>query len=240
VVRVRSNEIKRDQKGIKGVFQVMSTKEKAASDNPSVNEAGSQHAQAKTRLASHPDAKPETLDKLSHTSDVDLTQRVAENVNTSPATLDKLANHDSSKVRIGVADNLSTPADVIEVLAHDENPDVRYRVAENPDTPVAILENLAADSNPYVVARAEETLERVQSISERADDLMLKEHYAEAEELYRKLVTGLEEYLGPQHPEVGKALHKLAAVLVPQKREDEAKELELRANAINNAKGEIS
>jgi hypothetical protein len=217
----------------------MSTEAKPASQNNAAD-SGNQHAQAKTRLASHPDAKPETLEKLSTKGDVDLTQRVAENANTPAATLDKLANHDSSKVRIGVADNLSTPAEIIEVLANDENPDVRYRVAENPDTPVSILENLAADDNPYVVARAQETLEKVQSISERADDLMLKEHYAEAEALYRKLVIGLEEYLGAQHPEVGKALHKLAAVLVPQKREDEAKELEVRANAINSAKGEIS
>jgi hypothetical protein len=203
-------------------------------------QATNQHAQAKQRLASHPDAKPEVLEKLSDKGGEDLTQRVAENANTAPAILDKLAQHESPKVRIGVADNSCTPSEAMEALAKDENPDVRFRVAENPETAITILEMLAADENPYVVARAQETLEKVQSVSERADDLMLKEHYAEAEALYRKLVSGLEEYLGAQHPEVGRALHKLAAVLVPQKREDEANAIAVRANAINCAKGEIS
>jgi hypothetical protein len=199
-----------------------------------------QHALAKQRLASHPEAKPDVLEKLGDRASDEVSERVAENANTPITTLDKLAAHDSAEVRIAVADNQCTPVATIEALAADENPDVRYRVAENPETPVTILESLAEDENPYVVARAEDTLNAVQSVSERANDLMIKEHYAEAEQLYKKLVVGLEENLGAAHPEVGKALHKLAAVLAVQHREDEAMALEVRAKAIKNTEGELS
>jgi len=199
-----------------------------------------QHTLAKQRLASHPEAKPETLEKLGETGSDAISERVAENANTPAETLDKLATHASVDVRVAVAENQATLGSTLEALAADENPDVRYRLAENPDTPVAILETLAEDENPYVVARAQDTLDAVQSVSMRANDMLLKEHYAEAEELYKKLIIGLEELLGAAHPEVGKALHQLAAVLVAQHREDEAAELEVRANAIKNTEGEIS
>jgi len=210
------------------------------SSNIAGNEPVAQHTLAKQRLASHPDAKPEVLEKLGEKDNNELKQRVAENTNTPADTLDKLAVHDSAEVRIAVAENLSTPAPTLEALATDENPDVRYRLAENPETPLPILENLAQDENPYVVARAQDTLNAVQSVADRANDLMIKEHFAEAEAMYRKLVTGLEEYLGSAHPEVGKALHQLAAVVAVQHREDEAKALEVRANAIKSTEGELS
>jgi hypothetical protein len=200
----------------------------------------SQHSLAKQRLASHPEATPEVLEKLGKCASTEVSERVAENANTPATTLDKLANHDSTDVRIAVADNSGTPTDTLENLAKDENPDVRYRVAENPETPIAILETLAEDDNPYVVARAEDTLDSVQSVSDRANDMMIKEHYADAEGLYKKLIVGLEELLGAAHPEVGKALHQLAAVLAAQHRIDEAKALEVRANAIKNSEGELS
>ena len=210
----------------------------------STNSAGepnvAQHTLAKQRLASHPDATPEVLEKLGEKDNDDLKQRVAENANTSTDTLDKLSTHESSDVRIAVAENLSTSGPTLETLATDENPDVRYRLAENPETPLPILEHLAQDENPYVVARAQDTLNAVQSVADRANDLLIKEHYGEAEEMYRKLVSGLEEYLGAAHPEVGKALHQLAAVVAVQHREDEAKALEVRANAIKSTEGELS
>jgi hypothetical protein len=199
-----------------------------------------QHALAKQRLASHPDATPEVLEKLGERANDEISERVAENANTPTTTLHKLASHDSSDVRIAVADNQATSVCSMAALAADGNPDVRYRVAENPDTPVAILEALAEDENPYVVARAEDTLNAVQSVAERANDMMIKEHYADAEHLYKKLIAGLEEFLGAAHPEVGKALHQLAAVLAAQHRIDEAKALEVRANAIKSSEGELS
>lgn len=199
-----------------------------------------QHALAKNRLASHPEASPEVLEKLSESGSDDLSKRVAENPNTAPATLDKLAGHDSAEVRIAVADNHSTPKETLRALAADANPDVRYRLAENMETSVTMLEALAEDENPYVVARAEDTLDAIKSVSDRANDMMIKEHYADAEILYKKLIVGLEEYLGAAHPEVGKALHQLAAVLAAQHREDEAVTLEVRANAIKTSEGELS
>jgi CheY-like chemotaxis protein len=195
---------------------------------------------AKHRLASHPETTPEVLEKLGERGSDQVSERVAENANTPPATLDKLASHDNPDVRVAVADNHGTSAETLEALAADPNPDVRFRVAENPDTPVELLETLAEDENPYVVARAEDTLTAVQSVAERAQDMMIKEHYADAEHMYKKLVVGLEEYLGASHPEVGKALHQLAAVMAAQHRTDEAAALEVRANAIKSSEGELS
>jgi CheY-like chemotaxis protein len=200
----------------------------------------SQHALAKNRLASHPEARPEVLEKLAEHGSDDLAKRVAENPNTTPATLDKLASHESAEVRIAVADNHSTTKETLRALAADENPDVRYRVAENMETSMTLLEALSEDENPYVVARAQDTLDAVQSVAERANDMMIKEHYADAETLYKKLIVGLEEYLGLAHPEVGKALHKLAAVLAAQHRIDEAQAVETRADAIKSSEGELS
>ncbi len=212
------------------------------SSSPSGNEPPvTQHTMAKHRLASHPEARPEVLEKLGESGGgAELSERVAENANTPATTLDQLAGHDDTDVRLAVADNQGTSTSTLETLATDANPDVRFRVAENPDAPLAVLESLAEDENPYVVARAEETLNSVQSVAERANDMMIKEHFADAESLYKKLVVGLEEYLGVSHPEVGKALHQLAAVLAAQHRIDEAQALQVRANAIKNSEGELS
>jgi excinuclease UvrABC nuclease subunit len=61
------------------------------------------------------------------------------------------------------------------------------------------------------------------SVVEEADQLLLAEKFADAEDLYRKLVDGLTELLGGQHPEVAKALHKLAAAQAAQEKFNEAK-----------------
>lgn len=200
----------------------------------------SAHGLAKQRLASHPETTPEVLDQLCERGNAEVSERVAENANTTSETLDKLAEHCAAEVRGAVAENPGTSASTLETLAGDPNPDVRFRVAENHDAPIAILETLAEDENPYVVARAEDTLNSLQSVGERAHDLFIKEKFGDAEQLYQKLIVGLEEYLGVSHPEVGKALHQLAAVLAAQHRFDEAKALEVRANAILTSEGELS
>jgi hypothetical protein len=60
-------------------------------------------------------------------------------------------------------------------------------------------------------------------VIEEADQLLLEEKFADAEDLYRKVVDGLTELLGNQHPEVAKALHKLAAAQAAQEKFNEAK-----------------
>ncbi len=60
-------------------------------------------------------------------------------------------------------------------------------------------------------------------VMEEADQLLLEENFAHAEDLYRKVVDGLTELLGSQHPEVAKALHKLAAAQAAQEKFNEAK-----------------
>ncbi len=68
----------------------------------------------------------------------------------------------------------------------------------------------------------QESLENIKSVSQRADELLLAERFAEAEKLYRELCMGLEVLLGPAHADVAEAKHKLAAALGGQGKTDEA------------------
>ncbi|MBS1957276.1 MAG: tetratricopeptide repeat protein [Cyanobacteria bacterium SZAS-4] len=68
----------------------------------------------------------------------------------------------------------------------------------------------------------QESLENIKSVSQRADELLLAERFAEAEQLYRELCLGLEVLLGPAHPDVAEAKHKLAAALGGQGKTAEA------------------
>lgn len=67
-----------------------------------------------------------------------------------------------------------------------------------------------------------ESLENIKSVSQRADELLLAERFAEAEQLYRELCLGLEVLLGTAHPDVAEAKHKLAAALGGQGKTAEA------------------
>ena len=78
----------------------------------------------------------------------------------------------------------------------------------------------------------QDTLKTEKSLSERADEMLLQERLDDAEKLYKRLVSSLEGSLGPQHCEVATAMHKLAAVLVGQGKEEEARATEERANLI--------
>lgn len=189
---------------------------------------------AKQRLASNPETRPKVLKKLAKKEDPQVLERVAENPQTSAETLEELSNHESSEVRGAVSENSNTPERTLHSLAGDLDPDVRFRLAENPATPIEILENLAEDENPFVVARAQDTLKSCRGLAGRADDMLLGERFEEAENMYRSLVSGLEELLGKEHPEVSAALHKLAAALSGQGRQEEATVIETRAKAIKS------
>lgn len=178
--------------------------------------------QAKQRLASHPEAKPEVLEKLSDTSNSEVVTRVAENAQAMPSTLEKLSTHESPAVRSAVTKNPNTSNEVLTNLAHDEHPDVRFELAGNAHTPVTILEALKEDENPYVVDRAEKTLKAVKSVLETADELLMHCDYAQAEAAYKTLILGLENLIGVEHPEVAAARHKLAAALAGQNKDIES------------------
>jgi len=195
----------------------------------------SQCTQANSRLASNPGTASEVLDKLANSSKPDIAERVAENPNTGADTLEKLSNHESSEVRGAVTENTNTSDETLEQHSTDKNPDVRFRLAENANTPVELLESLALDDNPFVLSRAEDTLERLKSIAQRADEMLIQERFAEAEELYEKLILGLEGLLGAGHQEVSAALHKLAAALVGQGKLNEAASIESRVDIISAA-----
>ena len=195
-------------------------------------------AQDKMRLASHPDTAPDVLQRLTDKNEPSVLERVAENSQTAPDTLEQLSSNDSADVRSAVTENKNTPSETLRLLAADENPDVRYRIAENPETPALLLETLAGDHNPYVGARAQETLDHMRSLSQRADEMLVEECFVEAEDLYLKLVAGLEQLLGSQHHEVELALHKLAAAQSAQGKDEEAEASETRANLIQAARDE--
>ncbi len=184
------------------------------------------------RLASHPEASPQLLDKLTETDSQVVLERIAENSQTAPETLDKLSSHDEPTVRSAVVDNENTPASTLQSLSEDEHPDVRFRVAENPQVPAQILENLTEDENPYVAARAQETLKKISSVAQQADQNLLDEKFEEAEMLYRKLVVGLQELLGTEHCEVARMMHKLAATLAAQGKTEAATEVEEQVSHI--------
>lgn len=190
---------------------------------------------AAKQLASHPQSSAETLEELSHHQHAQVLERVAENAHTSEDVLVELAQHASVEVRSAVADNAHTPAGTVQQLACDEHADVRYRIAENANVPTDVLEQLAGDENPFVVARAQQTLSGVRSVLEQADDLLMQEEFAQAEPLYRQLITDLEHLIGPNHIEVAKTLHKLAASLIGQGNEAAAIETEERAALIKEA-----
>ena len=82
-------------------------------------------AQAKHRLASHPESHPQILDRLCDNSSSAVLERVAENSQTAPETLRKLSLHDSAEVRCAVSENSNTPDEILRDLARDESPDVR-------------------------------------------------------------------------------------------------------------------
>ena len=60
-----------------------------------------------------------------------------------------------------------------------------------------------------------------------------KFRYADAEPLYRRSLTILEQALGPEHPNVAISLYKLAEVYQSQGRHSEAKPLFRRAAEIS-------
>ncbi len=188
----------------------------------------------KNRMASHPAASPELLKKLTHTDSHEVLERVAENAQTSTETLEKLSSHDEAAVRSAVSDNENTPDATMQALAEDEHPDVRFRVAENPQVKPEILETLASDENPYVAARAQETLSKVTSVLQQADQKLVEERFPEAEELYRKLAAGLQDLLGNQNCEVASVMHKLAAALAGQGKTEQAAEVEEQARLVHS------
>lgn len=116
---------------------------------------------AKMRLASHPEAKPKTLMKLSRHGWNGVVARVAENSNTPIDVLAELATHGHPDVRIGLTENPNTPPRILVLLAADENADVRYSLAENHNAPFTVLALLCEDENPYVADRASKTLSRL-------------------------------------------------------------------------------
>ncbi len=116
---------------------------------------------AKLRLASHPEAKPSTLKKLSRHECESIVARVAENGNATIDILEDLAIHPQSEVRIAVAENVNTPPRILFMLASDSDADVRYSLAENHNVPLAVLSLLCEDDNPYVADRANKTLTRL-------------------------------------------------------------------------------
>jgi hypothetical protein len=215
--------------------QVYSTKLdvfKMSTTNTNSNIGDEKPGQAERRQASHPNTSASELDKLANSQHPGVAERVAKNANTDASTLARLSNHESFEVRAAVTENTNMSNDTRQLLVSDENAEVRYRMAENANTAVEDLRSLAHDDNPFVLALAQNTLDNLKSVSQRADEMLIQEQFVEAEDFYRKLIQGLEGLLGAEHKEVGLALYKLAAALVGQSKLDEAVTIGIRANII--------
>ena len=113
------------------------------------------------RVASHFNATPELLDKLSVEKNTDIKSHVAGNHNTSVKTLDKLSNDDYPFVKKAVARNPNTSPETLDKLSKAFYPDyyslgggigrptgewftyqIRSEVGMNPNTPQDTLNRL--------------------------------------------------------------------------------------------------
>ncbi|MBS1957642.1 MAG: hypothetical protein JST89_25870 [Cyanobacteria bacterium SZAS-4] len=70
-----------------------------------------------------------------------------------------------TEMLIDIVDNPKTCQKILEGLSKIQNLDVRFAMAENHNLDFNILSNLADDENPYVAMRAQQTVERLKSIS---------------------------------------------------------------------------
>ena len=88
---------------------------------------------------------------------------------------------------------------------------------------------------PHRYSRTRDLFDNFVEVLCTADELLLAERFAEAEQLYRELCLGLEVLLGPAHPDVAEARHKLAAALGGQGKTDEAVAHEQNAQILKAA-----
>lgn len=77
-----------------------------------------------------------------------------------------------------------------------------------------------------------ETKERAREFVTLAEEAIIRTDYVQAEELCRIAIRSLEPLLGPDHFEVGIAVHYLAVALEEQGRVEEALELLTRTGRI--------
>ncbi len=112
-------------------------------------------------LVTNPETPGDVLDDFAHRAPRMIAERVAEHPNAMAETLERLSFHPAGEVRAAVAENRNTPTHVIFALTHDSNPDVRYSIAENHNAPTEALDLLTDDENPYVAYRAHTTLLRI-------------------------------------------------------------------------------
>ncbi len=184
-----------------------------------------------TDRASIPANSAAALDKLAD----EHPEMAAKNPKTPQDTLEKLAQHESPDVRGAVSENINTATETLQALATDSDPDVRSKLADNPHTPLKVLEALAGDNDPVVYSNANDNLKTWNSLASRADELLLKDCFSEAEQVYRSLLADLEATLGTDNSELIGPLRKLAAALIGQKKIEEADLIQERANNICQA-----
>jgi 3-methyladenine DNA glycosylase AlkC len=108
----------------------------------------------RVRIAVHPKASLQLLEKLAFDEDIRLRKiaykTIAKHPNTLPEALDKLASHQNKYIRIEVARNHNTWLQTLQKLSVDPEYYVRGRVAKNPNLSSKIIERLAKDTIKYV------------------------------------------------------------------------------------------
>lgn len=103
----------------------------------------------------------EEMSDLSACDDYRVRRRIAEHPSAWQELLEKMASDSHADVRVAVSEHPATSSQILQRLSEDFSDDVRFAMASNHNLPVAILESFIKDDNPFVVRRAEQTLKRI-------------------------------------------------------------------------------
>ena len=125
------------------------------------------------RIAAHPNAPADLINRLAGEPWEDVREIVAENPLLSPETMRRLASDPADSVRYALADNPRLPLDILGILASDPDFEVRCKIARNDNTPLNVLRQLAFDPDSevrYEVASSRKTpLDILRDLSEDVD-----------------------------------------------------------------------
>lgn len=101
-------------------------------------------------IAANSALSEKSVDMLADSMDEQVLWLVASHKNASPELLTKLSQHSDLKIKKEVAWNLRTPSNVLQRMSELGNNDINSNIANNPNIPTSILEEFAKSSNFYI------------------------------------------------------------------------------------------
>lgn len=105
---------------------------------------------ARDFVAENPSCPQDTLQHLSHSTDVHVRSAVARNSNCPDELLLELCRDPEPRVRLGVTRQANIPQQIWDILAVDDDPAVRHEIVRRPDAPLGILLRLTSDRVSYI------------------------------------------------------------------------------------------